>query len=68
MGGAVHEGTKGEPEIDFQQDLTIHAHWSDFFDKESGIIFYRYGYGTDCLKAEDFDIVTGKEVCIIESG
>ena len=65
FGGVVLEGVKGEPELDFQQDHTVKAHWSDFFDKESGIMFYRYGYGFDCLTSEDFDIKNGKEVTLI---
>ena len=60
--GVVLEGVKGEPEIDFQQDLTVKVHWSDFFDIESGIMFYRYGFGPECLNAEDFHITDGKEV------
>ena len=62
VSGVVLEGIKGEPEIDFQQDLTVKVHWSDFFDKESGIMFYRYGYGPECMHAEDFHITDGKEV------
>ena len=60
----VQEGVKGEPELDFQRDLYVNVHWSDFFDKESGIMFYRYGYGSECLTSEDFDIHNGKEVTL----
>ena len=48
--------------MDYQQDKTIQVYWSDFFDKESGIKFYRYGYGTECLEASDFDMNSTK-VC-----
>ena len=66
VAGTVHEGAQGEPEIDFQQEKTVKVHWNDFFDRESGIWMYRYGYGAECLKPEDFDIETGKEVCILK--
>ncbi|WAR06111.1 hypothetical protein MAR_021480 [Mya arenaria] len=51
--GHVHDGTLGFPEIDFQQSLTLTAHWGEFFDKESGIKFYRYSFATRCLSADE---------------
>ncbi|KAK3589056.1 hypothetical protein CHS0354_008706 [Potamilus streckersoni] len=52
--GIVHEGILGNPEVDYQNILEIHAYWSDFFDKESGVMFYRYGFGKSCLTKETF--------------
>ena len=46
--GAVHDGTLGSPDVDFQQSLQLTAHWDGFFDKESGIRFYEYTFGTEC--------------------
>ncbi|CAH1783330.1 unnamed protein product, partial [Owenia fusiformis] len=52
--GVVHDGRSGSVEVDFQQDYTLHAHWSQFFDRESGIMFYRYGFSNSCLEADAF--------------
>ncbi|XP_071954211.1 uncharacterized protein [Antedon mediterranea] len=52
--GTVSEGISGENEIDFQQELKINAHWSGFFDKESGIKYYKYGISDNCLTIDDF--------------
>ncbi|WAR04893.1 hypothetical protein MAR_020262 [Mya arenaria] len=51
--GYVHDGTLGLPELDFQQSLTLTAHWDDFLDKESGIKFYMYSFATRCLSADE---------------
>ncbi|XP_033124572.1 uncharacterized protein LOC117122905, partial [Anneissia japonica] len=52
--GAVYDGSPGENEIDFQQELQVAAHWSGFFDKESGIKYYKYGFSDRCLSIDDF--------------
>ncbi|KAL3843250.1 hypothetical protein ACJMK2_021192 [Sinanodonta woodiana] len=52
--GSVHEGYPDQPELDFQQSTVIHAYWDGFFDKESGILFYRYGFFHKCLSADYF--------------
>ncbi|XP_071964161.1 uncharacterized protein [Antedon mediterranea] len=52
--GTVFEGLPGENDIDFQQVLQIDAHWSGFFDKESGIKYYKYGISSRCLTIADF--------------
>ncbi|ESO88609.1 hypothetical protein LOTGIDRAFT_165393 [Lottia gigantea] len=52
--GAVHDGRDGEPEVDYQPVKTLQAHWEGFFDKESGVRYYHYGFSTGCLTAEDF--------------
>ncbi|WAR05117.1 hypothetical protein MAR_020486 [Mya arenaria] len=51
--GHVHDGVAGQPEVDFQQSLTLSAHWDDFLDKESGIKFYLYSFKTRCLSADE---------------
>ncbi|KAK3612524.1 hypothetical protein CHS0354_024496 [Potamilus streckersoni] len=52
--GFVHEGFPDQSEVDFQQSRVIHAHWEGFFDKESGVLFYRYGFSNRCLPADFF--------------
>ena len=52
--------------MDFQQVKIVMVHWSDFFDKESGIMFYRYGYGVECLESDDFDLSSGKDVSNVD--
>ncbi|KAL3841827.1 hypothetical protein ACJMK2_019926 [Sinanodonta woodiana] len=56
--GVVHDGIVGSPEVDFQQSLTLNAYWEGFFDKESGIMFYRYKFSETCV---------GKEYFVLES-
>ncbi|KAK3581570.1 hypothetical protein CHS0354_031918 [Potamilus streckersoni] len=56
--GVVHDGIAGSPEVDFQQSLTLNAFWEGFFDKESGIMFYRYMFAETCV---------GKEYFVLES-
>nr|KAG5709290.1 hypothetical protein BaRGS_018042 [Batillaria attramentaria] len=46
------------PEVDYQSSTSLHAHWSDFFDRESGIKFYQYAFHTACLTASSFGHVT----------
>ncbi|KAL3841826.1 hypothetical protein ACJMK2_019925 [Sinanodonta woodiana] len=56
--GVVHDGIVGSPDVDFQQSLTLSAFWDGFFDKESGIMFYRYKFAETCV---------GKEYFVLES-
>ncbi|WAR05722.1 hypothetical protein MAR_021091 [Mya arenaria] len=61
--GHVHDGTLGQPELDFQQSLTLTAHWDEFLDKESGIKFYMYSFATRCLSADEMhDDKTNPEI------
>lgn len=62
VAGSVHEGVRGEPELDAQQDKKVMVYWNGFFDKESGIFFYKYGYGLDCLNPRDFALSSEKNV------
>jgi hypothetical protein len=52
----VHDGIPGDPEVDFQQSLKLEGHWDDFFDKESGVWLYSYGFGENCLDEIDLNI------------
>ena len=52
--GSVHDGIRGQPEVDYQQDLHIDVHWEGFFDRESGVEFYQYIFSDHCLSNEEF--------------
>ena len=52
--GQVHDGVSGSPEVDYQARTQLHAHWSGFFDRESGVKFYQYAFHTSCLEASAF--------------
>ncbi|XP_078682420.1 uncharacterized protein LOC144916894 [Branchiostoma floridae x Branchiostoma belcheri] len=47
--GHVHDSLPAETDLDFQQDTVIQASWEGFFDRESGVMFYMYGFAEDCL-------------------
>ncbi|CAH1259274.1 ADGRL2 [Branchiostoma lanceolatum] len=42
-----------ETDLDFQQGSVIQASWEGFFDRESGVIFYMYGFAEVCLTLEN---------------
>lgn len=52
--GSVHDGIRGEPEVDYQQDLHIDAYWDGFFDRESGVEYYQYVFSDHCLTNSEF--------------
>ena len=54
--GVVHDGLKGNPEIDYQQGMVLEAYWDQFFDRESGVFFYQYIVGTSCADKNNFDL------------
>ncbi|XP_046581225.1 uncharacterized protein LOC124288740 [Haliotis rubra] len=54
--GVVHDGQPGQPEVDYQDNLQLHAHWEGFFDRESAIVFYQYTFGPRCLQGHVFDL------------
>ncbi|XP_076117799.1 uncharacterized protein LOC143085385 [Mytilus galloprovincialis] len=54
--GMVHDGIKGNPEIDYQQGTDLKAYWEEFFDRESGVFFYQYIVGTSCAGKNDFTL------------
>ncbi|XP_053400998.1 uncharacterized protein LOC128557563 isoform X2 [Mercenaria mercenaria] len=60
--GTVYDGIPGNPETDFQQSLQIAGHWDEFFDKESSVWFYTYGFSQQCLQEHDLDIHLNREV------
>ncbi|XP_078682372.1 uncharacterized protein LOC144916849 [Branchiostoma floridae x Branchiostoma belcheri] len=51
--GHVHDSLPAETDLDFQQDTVIQASWEGFFDRESGVMFYMYGFAEDCLTLEN---------------
>ncbi|XP_071084119.1 uncharacterized protein [Haliotis cracherodii] len=57
--GVVHDGQSGRPEVDYQDSLQLRAHWDGFFDRESGVKFYQYKFGSNCFQADDFGLDTG---------
>ncbi|XP_053390115.1 uncharacterized protein LOC123523221, partial [Mercenaria mercenaria] len=60
--GTVHDGIPGTSETDFQQSLQIAGYWDEFFDKESSVWFYTYGFSQQCLQEHDLDIHLNKQV------
>lgn len=46
----------GSPEVDYQQGTALTAYWSQFFDRESGVLFYQYIAGDACATAADFNL------------
>ncbi|XP_060084880.1 uncharacterized protein LOC132564227 [Ylistrum balloti] len=46
--GVVHDGVRGSLEVDYQQSLSLSAHWEGFFDRESGVKMYLYKFATSC--------------------
>ncbi|XP_053398434.1 uncharacterized protein LOC128556766 [Mercenaria mercenaria] len=54
--GIVHDGISGDPEVDFQQSLQLAGHWDGFFDKESGVWFYSYGFSERCLNENELHL------------
>ena len=54
--GVVKDNTPGNADLDYQQSMTLEASWEGFFDKQSGVLFYQYGFSDVCLEAADFSI------------
>lgn len=52
--GIVQDGVRGVPEVDYQQSTTLQAHWDGFFDRESGVLFYQYGFSANPISSEEF--------------
>ncbi|XP_046572274.1 uncharacterized protein LOC124280399 isoform X2 [Haliotis rubra] len=60
--GFVYDGQSGQPEVDYQDSLQLHAHWEGFFDRESAIAFYQYTFGPRCLQGHEFDLNSTKNM------
>ena len=54
--GAVFDGPLGSGDLDYQQELTVHAWWSGFFDRETDVAFYQYVFDTTCANSSLFTI------------
>lgn len=52
--GAVFDAPPGERDVDYQQDTALQAWWSGFFDRETGVAFYQYTFGTQCANSSLF--------------
>ena len=59
VAGVVHDGIPESNDIDFQDDLNLHIFWDGFFDKESGVKFYKYAFDSECREG-----ITSENVCI----
>ena len=65
--GVVFDATLGSRDLDFQQDLTVHAWWSGFFDRETDIAFYQYVFDTHCANESYFSFPLGDGSNVIET-
>lgn len=54
VSGVVIDGEPGQLDVDYQSHYTLHASWSDFFDRESGILMYKYGFYHNCIPTAEF--------------
>ncbi|KAI6660214.1 hypothetical protein LOD99_10450, partial [Oopsacas minuta] len=50
----VSDSEVGQDDIDYQSDSLLHVSWTGFFDRESGVYFYLYGYSDSCLTTDVF--------------
>ncbi|KAK3103765.1 hypothetical protein FSP39_021725 [Pinctada imbricata] len=62
--GVVHDGIRGTPEVDYQQSTSLKAYWEGFFDRESGVLFYQYGFDTSCLDKAVFQLDSGNPILL----
>ena len=60
----MQDGTRGTDEVDFQQSKTLDAYWDGFFDKESGVMFYMYGFSALPIPAADFRLDSNSSIVI----
>eukprot|EP00105_Crassostrea_gigas_P043175 XP_019927323.1 PREDICTED: uncharacterized protein LOC105339220 [Crassostrea gigas] len=60
--GTVQDGIRGTDEIDFQQSKTLNAYWDGYFDKESGVMFYMYGFDTVKIPTSDFQLDSNSSI------
>lgn len=60
--GVVYDGDSSG-DIDYQQDHSIRAWWTGFFDRESEIQFFQYTFGAGCADQSMFTIPAFHNVC-----
>ncbi|KAI8509825.1 hypothetical protein Bbelb_122530 [Branchiostoma belcheri] len=60
--GQVQDALQGQRDLDFQQDLQLHAWWDGFFDCESGVQFYQYSFANRCLGEDEFSIPQSQHI------
>lgn len=63
--GYVHDGIKGDHEVNFQQGAQLNAHWEGFYDLESGIDFYQYVFSDKCFN--ETEMAVSSEVLYLKS-
>ena len=52
--GFVFDGSTGD--VDYQQEYTVTAWWTGFFDRESSVLFYQYVFDSSCADVSVFAI------------
>ncbi len=65
--GKVHDGMMGSAEVDYQSDFNMNAYWDGFFDKESGVKFYKYIFATQCWNQDDWEAAIGHNVSFLHN-
>ncbi|XP_076089761.1 uncharacterized protein LOC143060892 [Mytilus galloprovincialis] len=60
--GYVHDGIKGDHEVNFQQGAQLNAHWERFYDLESGIDFYQYVFSDKCFNETEMAVSSEKQI------
>ena len=63
--GEVFDSEPDQSDADYQSSSTVYAHWTGFFDRESGVREYKYAIYTACLTDADFavDAAPPTQVC-----
>ena len=54
MPGAVFDATLGSHDLDYQQEFSLNAWWTGFFDRETDVAFYQYIFGSQCANESYF--------------
>ncbi|XP_050418579.2 uncharacterized protein LOC126831957 [Patella vulgata] len=64
----IHNKTdRVKPEVDSKTNHEMFSYWKDFYDRESGIKFYQYGFAPKCLDSGNFNIDLNKRKDIIQT-
>ncbi len=65
--GAVFDAPLGVGDVDYQQGNTLQAWWSGYFDRETGVAFYQYAYGTQCVNMSLFSFPLEPESLVVQT-
>ena len=52
--GSVIDALPGQTDKDYQSSDRLDFSWSGFFDRESGIMWYKYAVSDECIPMETF--------------